>query len=187
VLIPPKVPACLKRLGSAKNFSTYPGTPRIVFGKYGAICVPHPARGAATSKIGKERIRYVFEQKNKGNLSPNAIAVKRDDLESFLSEVDKSRTTDQIKEGMYEHDPTPGKAVQLFAVVRNPERGGIVEFVEIGMIPSDFRLNRATHKDHVAFNQHPAVLDWHASGGQKGLPPLSPENHKATIFDEMTK
>lgn len=146
-----------------------------------------PVTGAATSAAGKERIRYVFEQKNKGNVSPNAIAVKRDDMEAILTKLNKSRTAEELKAGMYENDPTPGKAVQLFAVVRNPEKGGIIEFVEIGMIPSDFRLNRATHQDHVAFNQHPAVLDWHASGGQKGLPPLTPENHKATIFDEMTK
>ena len=142
--------------------------------------------GAAVNQTNMAKAKYYFEQKALGNASPNVILVRRPDLAPLFSMNNKLLTPEQIKAGDYAIDANPQNTIQAFGIVKNPQTGKI-ELVELGMVASDHRLNLATGKNHTAFNQHPGVKEWLATGGEKGMKPLTPENHKDTVASVMEK
>lgn len=142
--------------------------------------------GAAVNQTNMAKARYFFEQKSLGNASPNVVLVRRPDLAPLFSMHNKLLTPEQIKAGDYATDANPHNTIQAFGIVRNPQTKAI-ELVELGMVASDHRLNLATGKNHTAFNQHPGVKEYIATNGEKGMKPLTPENHKDTIAQTMEK
>ncbi|MCR4261034.1 MAG: hypothetical protein NUV96_01715, partial [Candidatus Colwellbacteria bacterium] len=136
--------------------------------------------GAAVKKENIDKVRYYLNQKAAGHASPNIILVARPELAPLFTMRNKLLTPEDIRAGNYAVDPNPGSIVQGFGVVKNPDKGGITELVDLGFIPSNHRLNVATGKDHTAFNKHPAVL-----AGK--MEPYTPENHKSIITKAMDR
>lgn len=118
--------------------------------------------------------QYFFRQKAAGKASPSVLLISRPDTAPVWRQKNDLISEEQIKNGSYERDTNPENALQAFGIVL--DEAGNKQLIPLGWVASDFRLNRATNAEHLAFNQHPGVIEGNMS-------PIS--LHKDTIATAM--
>lgn len=103
--------------------------------------------------------QFYFEQKAAGNASPKILLVDRSDTAPMWRMKNDllSEQPDLVKSGRYAPDPNPENSLQAFGIVRDPKTNQ-KSLIPLGWVASDHRLNKSTHPQALAFNQHPLVL-----------------------------
>lgn len=114
----------------------------------------------AGAELKSKESRYWLSEKAKGNASAKMLLVDSPEtgfVWKLKNNVLVQDFPDKLKSGEKALDPHPENAIQAFGIIKNPETKQN-ELIPLGWVSGDFRLNKATHSQNKAINQHEKVL-----------------------------